>query len=51
MAKKVGFIGLGMMGTPMSKNLLKAGFELTDARWVDVEADCSVGLAEGDGDR
>jgi 2-hydroxy-3-oxopropionate reductase len=29
MAKKVGFIGLGMMGTPMSKNLLKAGFELT----------------------
>jgi 3-hydroxyisobutyrate dehydrogenase-like beta-hydroxyacid dehydrogenase len=29
MAKKVGFIGLGMMGIPMSKNLLKAGFELT----------------------
>ena len=29
MAKKVGFIGLGMMGSPMSKNLLKAGFELT----------------------
>jgi len=29
MAKKIGFIGLGMMGTPMSKNLLKAGFELT----------------------
>lgn len=29
MAKKVGFIGLGMMGNPMSKNLLKAGFELT----------------------
>jgi len=29
MAKRVGFIGLGMMGTPMSKNLLKAGFELT----------------------
>jgi 3-hydroxyisobutyrate dehydrogenase-like beta-hydroxyacid dehydrogenase len=28
MAKKVGFIGLGMMGNPMSKNLLKAGFEL-----------------------
>jgi 3-hydroxyisobutyrate dehydrogenase-like beta-hydroxyacid dehydrogenase len=26
MAKKVGFIGLGMMGNPMSKNLLKAGF-------------------------
>jgi len=29
MAKKVGFIGLGMMGNPMSKNVLKAGFELT----------------------
>jgi 2-hydroxy-3-oxopropionate reductase len=29
MTKKVGFIGLGMMGSPMSKNLLKAGFELT----------------------
>ena len=29
MAKKVGFIGLGMMGNPMSRNLLKAGFELT----------------------
>jgi len=28
-AKKVGFIGLGMMGNPMSKNLLKAGFEMT----------------------
>jgi 3-hydroxyisobutyrate dehydrogenase-like beta-hydroxyacid dehydrogenase len=29
MAKKVGFVGLGMMGSPMSKNLLKAGYELT----------------------
>jgi 2-hydroxy-3-oxopropionate reductase len=29
MAKQVGFIGLGMMGNPMSKNLLKAGFGLT----------------------
>lgn len=29
MGEKVGFIGLGMMGNPMSKNLLKAGFELT----------------------
>ncbi len=28
MGKKVGFIGLGMMGNPMSKNLLKAGFDL-----------------------
>ena len=29
MSKKVGFVGLGMMGNPMSKNLLKAGFDLT----------------------
>lgn len=29
MAIKVGFIGLGMMGNPMSKNLHKAGFGLT----------------------
>lgn len=29
MAKKVGFIGLGIMGRPMAKNLLKAGFTVT----------------------
>jgi 2-hydroxy-3-oxopropionate reductase len=27
--KKIGFIGLGIMGRPMCKNLLKAGFEVT----------------------
>ncbi|NIM46139.1 MAG: NAD-binding protein [Nitrososphaeria archaeon] len=27
--KKIGFIGVGKMGNPMSMNLLKAGFELT----------------------
>ncbi|MBW1943466.1 MAG: NAD(P)-binding domain-containing protein, partial [Deltaproteobacteria bacterium] len=27
--KKIGFIGLGLMGKPMSLNLLKAGYELT----------------------
>jgi 3-hydroxyisobutyrate dehydrogenase len=27
--KKVGFIGLGLMGKPMARNLIKAGFELT----------------------
>ena len=25
---KIGFIGLGIMGKPMSKNLIKAGHEL-----------------------
>ncbi|MGB9859584.1 MAG: NAD(P)-binding domain-containing protein, partial [Moorellaceae bacterium] len=26
--KKIGFIGLGIMGKPMSKNLIKAGYQL-----------------------
>jgi 3-hydroxyisobutyrate dehydrogenase len=29
MEKKVGFIGLGIMGLPMVRNLMKAGFEVT----------------------
>ena len=29
MDRKIGFIGLGIMGVPMSRNLLKAGFELS----------------------
>ncbi len=29
MNRKIGFIGLGIMGKPMSKNLLKAGYSLT----------------------
>jgi 2-hydroxy-3-oxopropionate reductase len=29
MSKKIGFVGLGIMGKPMAKNLLKAGYELT----------------------
>jgi 3-hydroxyisobutyrate dehydrogenase len=29
MEKKVGFIGLGIMGVPMVRNLMKAGFEVT----------------------
>jgi 2-hydroxy-3-oxopropionate reductase len=28
MAEKIGFIGLGIMGRPMAKNLMKAGYEL-----------------------
>ena len=28
MQPKIGFIGLGIMGKPMAKNLLKAGFPL-----------------------
>ena len=29
MSKRIGLIGLGIMGKPMSKNLLKAGYDLT----------------------
>ena len=29
MAEKIAFIGLGIMGKPMAKNLLKAGYELS----------------------
>jgi len=29
MSKKIGFIGLGIMGAPMAANLVKAGFEVT----------------------
>ena len=29
MKTKIGFIGLGLMGNPMSKNLIKAGHEVT----------------------
>ena len=29
MDKKVGIIGLGIMGMPMARNLIKAGFEVT----------------------
>ena len=29
MADKIGFVGLGIMGKPMARNLLKAGYELT----------------------
>ncbi|MBI2648032.1 MAG: 2-hydroxy-3-oxopropionate reductase, partial [Thaumarchaeota archaeon] len=27
--KRIGFVGLGIMGRPMSQNLLKSGFPLT----------------------
>ena len=29
MKKTIGFIGLGIMGKPMARNILKAGFPLT----------------------
>jgi len=28
MIKKIGFIGIGLMGLPMAKNILKSGYNL-----------------------
>lgn len=42
---KIGFIGLGIMGKPMSKNLLKAGYKLVvhDINTIPVEELASIG--------
>lgn len=49
MTKKVGFIGLGIMGKPMALNLLKAGYELTvfDINTQAVEALVEAGATAG----
>jgi 2-hydroxy-3-oxopropionate reductase len=39
MMSKIGFIGLGIMGKPMSKNLLKAGYKLVVFDIVDAPVD------------
>lgn len=46
---KIGFIGLGIMGKPMAKNLLKAGHELFvfDVVKENIEEVVSVGAIEG----
>jgi 2-hydroxy-3-oxopropionate reductase len=40
--EKIGFIGLGIMGRPMAKNLLKAGYQITA---YDIDADAVGNLA------
>ena len=47
--KKIGFIGLGIMGQPMAKNLLKAGYSLTvyDIRPEPVKEVVAAGAQEG----
>ena len=47
--KKIGFIGLGIMGKPMAKNLLKAGYSLTvyDIRLEPVKEVVAAGAQEG----
>ena len=58
MLKKIGFIGVGIMGKSMVRNLMKAGYEVSiytrtkskvedviaeGAVWCDTVADCSKG--------
>jgi len=51
--KKIGFIGLGIMGKPMAMNLLKAGFDLTvyDIRPGPVKDVVAAGAKEGNSSR
>ena len=44
---KIGFIGLGNMGAPMARNLLKAGHELTVFDVVQSNVDALVKLGDG----
>jgi 2-hydroxy-3-oxopropionate reductase len=46
---RIGFIGLGIMGKPMAKNLLKAGYELVvfDRNKPRIQELVEVGAAEG----
>ena len=43
---KIGFIGLGIMGKPMAKNLLKAGYELNIC---DINKDAGADVAASGG--
>ena len=49
MAEKIGFVGLGAMGEPMARNLLKAGFGLVvhdiDARKVQALSEAGAEVA------
>ncbi len=48
MNEKIGFIGLGIMGRPMSLNLLKAGFDVTVCNRTESKTDepCSKGACK-----
>jgi len=49
MAEKIGFVGLGIMGKPMSKNLIKAGYDLRvyDIVRAPVDEVVAAGAARG----
>ena len=50
MVDRIGFIGLGIMGRPMARNLMKAGFPLTvwNRSRPGIDELVSEGAAEGD---
>ena len=50
MSSQIGFVGLGIMGKPMSKNLLKAGHKLVvyDVVPAPVEELAAAGAARGE---
>jgi 2-hydroxy-3-oxopropionate reductase len=50
MSKKIGFIGLGIMGKPMAKNLLKAGYSLRvyDINMEAVKEVAAAGAEQGE---
>jgi len=45
--KRIGFIGLGIMGKPMCRNLLKAGYQLTVYSRTQKDVDAIVGGSDG----
>ncbi|MFP5220651.1 MAG: 2-hydroxy-3-oxopropionate reductase [Acidobacteriota bacterium] len=45
--KRIGFIGLGIMGKPMCRNLLKAGYQLTVYSRTRKDVDLIVGESDG----
>ena len=51
--KQIGFIGLGIMGRPMARNLLRAGYRLTvwNRSRPGIEALVAEGAAEAAGPR
>ena len=50
--KKIGIVGLGVMGKPMAKNLVKAGFDLTvfDIKEEPVQELVGLGAKAADGE-
>ena len=48
MTERVGFVGLGIMGMPMARNLMRAGYDLVVFTRSAGKAEDSFGLAYPD---